>query len=137
MRVVFDTNVIVAAFLWQRGLKPIYAVIRTREVIPCFSQVTWDELRRVLAYKKFAAQILKIGITGEEILRLLSSRAHFTIARSSVFVITDDPSDNAILASAAAARASVIVSGDQHLKAVGSFRGIPVLTPHEFIIRHL
>jgi len=44
-----------------------------------------------------------------------------------------DPSDNRILECAVAADVEVIVSGDKHLLALGSFRGIPIQRVGEFL----
>ncbi|MBL8156995.1 MAG: hypothetical protein JNM70_22670 [Anaerolineae bacterium] len=50
--------------------------------------------------------------------------------------ITDDPSDNMILACGLEARADTIVSGDsQHLLPLKVFEGIPIVTPGEFVQR--
>ena len=43
-------------------------------------------------------------------------------------VVLDDSDDDMVLATAVAANADMLVSGDSHLLAVGEFRGIPVIT---------
>lgn len=133
MRVVLDTNVIISAFLWQKNLKPIYQAIRAKKITPCFNRATWRELQRALSYTKFSKQLLKIGILAEEITKLLSSRAYFTISQIRIEQIKDDPSDNYILACALSARASFIVSGDKHLLNLKQFHGIPIFSPAEFL----
>jgi predicted nucleic acid-binding protein len=50
-------------------------------------------------------------------------------------VVKDDPSDNRIVECAVAAGSDVIVSGDKHLLALGSFRGIEVMTVSDFLQR--
>ena len=47
--------------------------------------------------------------------------------------VPGDPSDNRILECAVAAEAEVIVSGDSHLLRLGSFNGIPIQTPADFL----
>lgn len=133
MRVVFDSNVLVSAFLWQKSLKPVYDWIRSSALTPCFSDETLGELKRVLRYVKFERQLKLMGVTPEEIERLLLSRSYFVPVQERVEIIQDDPSDNHILACALAARASCIVSGDRHLLKLKSFRGIPILTPRQFL----
>jgi len=49
--------------------------------------------------------------------------------------IPDDPDDEEILACAVDGRADLIVSGDRHLLALGAFRGIPILSPRDFLAR--
>jgi uncharacterized protein len=50
-------------------------------------------------------------------------------------VVKDDTSDNRIVECAVAAESDVIVSGDKHLIALGSFRGIKVMTVSDFLQR--
>ena len=50
-------------------------------------------------------------------------------------VVKDDASDNRIVECAVAAGSDVIVSGDKHLLALGSFRGIEVMTVSDFLQR--
>jgi predicted nucleic acid-binding protein len=53
------------------------------------------------------------------------------------FVITEcvDPDDNRILEAAVEGRADCIVTGDNHLLRLREFRGIPILTAHDFLLR--
>jgi predicted nucleic acid-binding protein len=48
-------------------------------------------------------------------------------------VVIEDPDDDEILACALAARADAMTSGDRHLLALKSFRGIPILSPSELL----
>lgn len=133
MRVVLDTNVLVASFVWRRRLTPIYDAVRDRIITPCFTDITFSELRRVLSYPKFNSRLLKNRTTPESIARLLTSRALVVPGIHTVAEIKDDPSDNHILACAVAARVLFIVSGDRHLLTLGSFEGIPIMTPEAFM----
>lgn len=135
MRVVFDTNVILSAFLWQKNLKIIYDAIRDGKVTPCFNVETWAELHRTLGYTKFERQLAAIGVTSGDIIQLLTPRSYFATATIRVDAIKDDPSDNFVLACALGARAFYIVSGDAHLLKVGVFQDIPIVAPKEFIAK--
>lgn len=137
MRAVFDTNVLLSAFLWQKGLRPIYQAIRERTIIPCFTGQTLDELKQTLIYPKFTNQLIKIGITPDEILDLLISRTYFTPSLFDVNAIQDDPSDNYFLDCALSAKARFIVSSDKHLLKLVNFKGIPIIKPRVFIIQAL
>lgn len=44
-----------------------------------------------------------------------------------------DPKDNMILELAVNGKADVIVTGDQDLLTLGSFRGIPIWTPAQYL----
>jgi predicted nucleic acid-binding protein len=47
-----------------------------------------------------------------------------------------DPKDDKFLALAAAGTAACIVSGDGDLLALNPFRGIPIITPADFVQRY-
>ncbi|MBW3665910.1 MAG: putative toxin-antitoxin system toxin component, PIN family, partial [Actinobacteria bacterium] len=47
--------------------------------------------------------------------------------------IINDPADNRVLEAAAEDTADVIVSGDRHLLALGSWRDMPIVAPAGFI----
>lgn len=99
MRVVLDTNVLVSAFVWRKGLKPIYQAVRYKDTTPCFTDETFAELKKVLLYPQLREQLLRAHIAPEEITRLLFNRSYFVPSIIPVQIITADPSDNAFLAS--------------------------------------
>lgn len=95
-----------------------------------FSTAIQAELIRVLSYPKF-------GLTAAEILPIVSDvrcSAQFVDVTSSLHVVTEDPTDNRFLECALDGEADYIVSGDRHLLSVGSFRGIDILRPRDFLI---
>lgn len=49
------------------------------------------------------------------------------------FEVVEDESDNRVLGAAVTGSVDYLVSGDGHLLTLGSFQGIPVLTPAEFV----
>ncbi len=50
-----------------------------------------------------------------------------------VAVIKKDEEDNRVLECALAAKATIIVSGDSHLRELGSFQRIRILSPRNFL----
>ena len=49
--------------------------------------------------------------------------------------VAPDDEDDLILATAVAADADFLVTGDKGLLALGEFRGIPIVSPREFLVR--
>ena len=86
---------------------------------------------RVLAYPKF-------GLTPPEILpiaRDIRRFAQLVNVTSSVDAIADDPTDNRFLECALDGNAQYIISGDHHLLSLGSFHGVEILRPRDFLIK--
>lgn len=122
MKVVFDTNVLVAALVFPggRGEAALKRIVEERDVL-LISPPILDELLAVLARK--------FGRDGEELARVavfLSDLAQTVRPRTRLNVVADDP-DNRILECAVTGRADAIVTGDRALLALGTFRNIRLL----------
>jgi putative PIN family toxin of toxin-antitoxin system len=130
-RVVPDTNVTISATFWRGHPRLIFDLARQGRLTLLSSAPVEAELVRVLSYPKF-------GLTAAEILPILRDIrgfAQFVQATSTIAIIRDDPTDNRFLECALDGNADYIVSGDHHLLAVGSFRGIEILRPRDFLIK--
>lgn len=68
----------------------------------------------------------------EEVVAQLIRIGELVEPREAVSDIADDPDDNRSLEAAAEGEAELIVSGDRHLLALGSWRDIPIVEPAEF-----
>jgi uncharacterized protein len=66
-------------------------------------------------------------------LQELSGKADITPGELAIDAVKADPSDNIYLACAVEGKADFIVSGDDHLKSLQSFRGIPIVNPATFL----
>jgi len=130
VKVVFDTNVIASATFW-RG-------------VPFDCLVAW--VQRGFEVVVSPALLAEYHETIEELRREYPARPSvawaeaLTDAATLVFPIerasgaTPDPSDEMILECALTAEVDVIVSGDKkHLLALRRFRGIPILSPADFL----
>ena len=70
---------------------------------------------------------LKVTMSGEKIECFLDGKKYLDVK--------DDASDNRIVECAVAAGSDVIVTGDKHLLALGSFRGIDIVRVSDFLGR--
>jgi putative PIN family toxin of toxin-antitoxin system len=52
-----------------------------------------------------------------------------------ITVIREDPADNMFLECAVEAQADYIISGDRHLRRLGIFEGIEILSPRAYLTR--
>ena len=80
----------------------------------------------------------KLHLTADLVSTILAHvqrKAETVTPTESIDAVAVDPSDNKFLETAAAAKVDCIVSGDNHLLNLRSFRGIPILTARDFIER--
>lgn len=128
-RVVFDTNVLISAYLWKGSARKALEMIRTGDFTLLVSKDTVNELIHVLAYDKF-------GLTPQEIqpiVRDLMNISEFVEVKSEVQAIKADPTDDIFLALAIDGNADAIVSGDHHLLYLKEFEAIPIMTIRRFL----
>jgi uncharacterized protein len=128
-RVVFDTNVLVSAYLWKGVARRALEKVSEGEWVLLSSKDTVDELIRVLAYDKFGLRPNEI----QPIIEDLTKISHFLEVKTTVEIIKNDPIDNVFLALAIDGKAEIIVSGDHHLLDLGSFKGIPIVRVRKFL----
>lgn len=92
------------------------------------SPTLMDELDEKLRIK------FELSSADAELIRnRLESTAEVVSTQPSLSVILDDPDDDRVLECAVAGRADIIVSGDRHLKELGTYDEIRILTVRQFI----
>ena len=128
MRVVVDTNVIVSAYLGG-ALEGIIVAWRSGKFTLVVSREIAEENLEVLRRPKFKIEKAEV----DDFAALLLDRADFVIPMESLDVISDDPSDNKFLEAAVTGNASLVVSGDNHMLNLGSFRNISIIKPRKFV----
>lgn len=128
MRVVFDTNVVVAGIVAE-GLCREILEIQVPEHTAILSQVPWDEL--VVTLRR------KFGPTPDDLPILTPYRQHAAWCEPAKLAeaVCRDPDDDWVIATALAGKADAIVSGDAHLLTLGSYAGIEMLSPRQFVSR--
>jgi putative PIN family toxin of toxin-antitoxin system len=128
-RAVFDTNVLISGTLFG-GLP--FALLRLAaqgRIVLILSPSILDEYRRVLR-EKFRYTDREIFVREERVRRV----ATIVEPLEHLEVVTADPADDRVLEAAVAGKADVIISGDHaHLLPLRSFRGIPIVTPRQFL----
>jgi uncharacterized protein len=134
IRAVLDANVFVSAFLSPKGFPAkILAAWYAEQFHLAISPAILEEIGRVLRYPKI---VLRHRWPEEKIRLFIEDLAHLAIltpGQRGLNVITEDPSDNRYLECAIEAIAEYIVSGDQHLRRLGTYQGITILAPQELL----
>lgn len=129
MRVVLDANVYISALLVGRGCEEILTLGRTGVIQVLSSPEIIDEVASVLR-RKFhwsPADIRPFLDEASDLCRMIPfdpEEVEFPA----------DPADAKILACGVAGKADVIVTGDKrHLLPLKRYRGIPIVSPAEFL----
>ncbi|HYQ83670.1 MAG TPA: putative toxin-antitoxin system toxin component, PIN family [Rubrobacter sp.] len=119
-RCVFDTNVLVSALLFDESTpaRAFFATLRQGEVL--VSADTISELSEVLGRKKFRRYVTEAE--RERFLRSLLREGRLVEIREKIQACRD-PKDDKFLELAVNGDADCIVSGDDDLLTLGSFRG--------------
>jgi len=130
LRVVFDTNLFVSSTLVGEGL-PARALDawRAHQFVLLVSPASLAEIAATLRYERIRRKYNVSDEDVDQLLALLLADAIVVAGQADVSgSVPDDPDDEAILACAVDGHADVIASGDRHVLALQSFRGIPIVT---------
>lgn len=135
MRLVLDTNVVVAGLLWNGHPRRLLDLAINGDVTLFSSPALIDELAHTLNYPKFSQRIAAHCATTPSALTVRYSALVTLVTPSEVpRVIEQDADDDQVLACALAANANLIVSGDKHLRSLGgAYQGIRIVAPAEAI----
>jgi uncharacterized protein len=128
MKVVFDTNVLVSAFVTEGVCAKLLGRARRRqfELVTC--PFILKELETVLLKKLSATK----GET-RQVFRILAEAISALVQPvHPVSGICRDPNDDHILSCSIAANADYLVTGDSDLLELREFRGTRIMTPRDF-----
>ncbi|ARV59477.1 putative toxin-antitoxin system toxin component, PIN family [Nostocales cyanobacterium HT-58-2] len=132
-RFVFDTNVLISAFLFSQS-KPRQALDQAQDIgVLIFSSSVFSELKEVLYRPKFDRYLT--GERRQELLEDLTQTAQFIDVIEQISECRD-PKDNKYLELAVSGQAECIVTGDDDLLVLNSFRGIEILTVQKFLAKN-
>ncbi len=134
-RAVIDTNVVVSGILNRAGVPA--AVLRGAGLR---YELAWTpaiavECRRILDLPRIQKRLKGRETQARQVLAKLATLATMVPADllGEVRVVREDPDDDVLFATALAAGARIIVSGDTAVLAVGSFAGVLVVSAAEFL----
>lgn len=126
MKVVLDTNVLIAAFIAHGVCNELLEHCAIcHEIV--LSPFIVDELRaRLVAKFRFTR-----GET-DNVCRLLESRCSLVVPHELAEPVCRDPDDDNIIGTAVAGACDCIVTGDRDLLDLGTALGIPIISPSLF-----
>ena len=127
LRLVLDSNVIISAVFFGGPPEQLVLAALEGRVETFVSMAILDEILGVVQRPKF-------GLNPDQALQLieeLHALCRVVVPSMKVQAIPADPDDNAVLECAMEARADIVVSGDDHLLALGNWQGLRILGPSE------
>lgn len=131
---VLDTNVLVSAFpapggvpaklvdAWRQGK---YRLVVSEAILEELVETWQDRYWRSRFSPDESAAAIELPRTD----------AVVTPITVDVTGVATHPEDDRILATAVASRATFLVTGDRKLQAIGTFRGVSIISPREFLER--
>lgn len=127
-RAVLDTNIFISAVLGGR-----LGIIIDEWKLGKFKLIVTDAIAReyleVINRPKFKIPQAEIIAVSDYLLQL----GEFVTPTEEIHIIVADSTDDKFLEAAVAGQVNFIVSGDNHLLELKSFREIPIITAKEFI----
>ena len=130
MRVVFDTNVLVSALLFEHSIpaQAMFATIEAGEFL--LSEELVNEVNEILQRKKFECYV-SAEQREEFLIALVQSSELIEITET--IAVCRDPKDNYLLELAVSGGAQVIVTGDSDLLILNPFQEIKIVTPRDYL----
>ena len=129
MKVVFDTNIFVSAFVisGSRAEEAMLKIIEGRDRL-IFSKAILQELLTTLS-RKFSRDREELA----HVAVFLAEIGERVEPNQKVTMLKDEP-DNRILECALAGRADAIVTGDRAMLVLGEYKGIKIMTLKEYLV---
>lgn len=134
VKVVMDTNIIVSATIAKHGneAKALDAW-RDKKVELIISPQILEEMGRVLLYRRIRKQSWMTEKEIREFLFELANAATITPGLLKLKKVVKHAPDHKFLVAAVEGKADYIVSGDQHLRELGSYEGVKIAPAGEFL----
>lgn len=128
MKILFDTNVLFAAFITHGVCAGLY-----EESLQHAQIVVSEDILTELAEKLIVKAKLSPSEASEVV---LSVRANAEVVKATpiLHAICRDPDDGLILAAAFEAKVDLLVTGDQDLLILKEYQNIPILNPRDCLI---
>lgn len=134
IKAVVDANVIISAVIAPLGSpRRLYDAWREGRFVLVTSPAIIEAVARKLLHPKIRH---RYGVSDEEretVLSLLRGQAEMAPGVAEIQPGSRDPDDDKVVAAALETEAEFLVTGDNDLLTLGAYRGIPIVSPAEFM----
>ena len=135
VRIVLDTNVVLSGVLWTGVPKRLIEAILEERVEAFTSVPLLEELLNVAGRAHLAKKMAELRLTPALLLERYRDITEIVLPGPIERVVASDPADDLLIATAIAAHAEIIVSGDRAVLAIANYAGIDILSPAQAITR--
>src|SRR4051794_31194250 len=133
-RAVLDTSVLVSAFLTPHGsvVRLLREPARSQYQL-CLSEYILTETAETLLSKTRLRNYAYTDADVRDFIHWLLTHAEMIAGLPIIRAVLNDPKDDPIIATAVAAKADYLDTGDRaHLLPIGQYEGIRIVSPREF-----
>ena len=131
LKVVFDTNVLISATLWDNSVAQKLLFQLIEKEVPIYSSLEiLEEYQKVLKRD--------FGYSNQEIIEIVENVLQFVslvIPQDKIKVVKEDPEDNKILECAIESSSNYIFTYDKHLLKLKEYKNIKIIKPEEFLVK--
>jgi uncharacterized protein len=132
MKVVLDTNILASGAISATGtVSNIVDSWRRGQFTVIVSSPILDELSATFEKPYFRRSLTKAQ--SSHFLQLVQKRATVSPITVPVHHIATHQEDDVILATAVSAKADFLVTGDTKLQRIGTYKGVAILSPRQFV----
>jgi putative PIN family toxin of toxin-antitoxin system len=135
-KVVLDTNVLISGVIASGYSASILDAVRREEIKLVISVYLLEEFSDVISRRHIARKYPKAAKEAEALLDFLRAFSILTPGIPGKDPVSRDRDDDFVLACALGESVDCIVSGDPHLLDLKTYRGVPILTPKDFVERY-
>lgn len=134
IRAVFDTNTIVSAILAPKGIPAhLLAAFRESGFELISGHAIVEEAIRTLLTRRIQQRYTVTPVDIEGVRALLEREATHVSVTAEVPRVATHPEDDLILATADSADADHLVTGDHQLQRLGTYKGVRIVSPRQFL----
>jgi uncharacterized protein len=128
-RVVLDTNVLVSAVISDGKSRDLLKKAIAHQFLMVTSDLILNEFTAVMRWPKFCVSEGELQRT----ISALKRTAEVVTVKTKLSVVRADPKDDMVVETAVDGSADFIVTGDNHLLAVGTYKFVKVVTIEDML----